>query len=497
MKKVALLFLQLWILHSVAGNTFADHVQRSAYGENNRTVLKGKFDNFKGDSITLHLTGAAGEDLRYTIAVRNGEFSIPDRLISSAGIARLAVANVEDDFSIPVLLAPDYNFFLRADVRNAGTLSKSLHFSGKGSATNNFYKEMVHDRRNYPALGNDNFDEWHRKMAKTTDSLYQYYDQIYHDRSDTNFGYFRKLIYDDLAFYRLDMLMQKAWSMLDQVSAGEVNSFVRAHFDPKILDDISDNQYLASPSYRDLMGFSFWYLFYLVKYDEKLSPDTTRSKYQVYLDKITNAFKGNVRDYVLYKFVNLNLVAATNSYDKFQERSQVTMPYLNDFKNKWYYDKLMKLILRKENELAGLKTGDPAPMFSLADSTGKRYDLAFFRHKIVVLDFWASWCGPCRQQTPFLETLNTKYKTDDRIAFISIAVRDKKSAWLKALEKDKPGWLQLFDEEGKTAADYFTNAIPKFVVIDGRGTIIDFQAPAPDEGDKLERLLEVCLKELK
>ncbi|CAG5003236.1 Thiol-disulfide oxidoreductase ResA [Dyadobacter sp. CECT 9275] len=495
MKTVFLILIQLLALHAIAHNTFAYHLlQSGGCAENNGMILAGKLDNFSGRSVKLWLTSASGEDLLYNISVSNGEFSIPDSLVSFPGIALLAVPGGDEDLPIPLLLAPDYSLSLRMDVQSAGGMRKPLVFSGKGAAANNFYTRMIHYRQKNRPSGNYNFDEWYQKIRKGTDSLYHIYNQIYRDSDDTHYGYFSRLVYNDMAFDRLDILIQRAHSMLDYLSAAEVNRYVTANFDEHMLKNISDPQYLASPAYRNLMGFSFSYLFYLVKYDEKLSADTSKGRYEINLDKINSVFKDDCKDYVLYKFVNLNLVASVNSYEKFRERTQVTMVYLNDFKNKRLYETLRRAILTKESELAGLKKNDPAPMFSLADPTGKKYDLNHFRNKIVLLDFWASWCGPCRQQTPFLESLHSKYKTDDRISFVSIAVRDKKSVWLRALEKDKPGWLQLFDADGKTAANYFTNAIPKFVIIDGKGKIFDFQAPSPDDGDKLERLIESCLK---
>jgi thiol-disulfide isomerase/thioredoxin len=300
----------------------------------------------------------------------------------------------------------------------------------------------------------------------------------------------------DAKFTKLDELMSQAIQMLDTLGPHQVDKYVKENFDNEILSNISDSKYLSSTAYKNLLGFSYSYLFYLVKYDEKLNPGQERDKYGIYLDKILDVFNDEVRDYVLCQFIELNLVQAVNSYEKFHQRSLITLPVLSEINNKESYHKLIEKIREKETALGNLKSGDPAPFFSLPDSLGRSSALQDFIGKILVIDFWASWCGPCREETPFLQRLSEKFKNDKRLTFISIAVRDKKEAWLKALKKDKPTWLQLFDNEGKTADAYFTNAIPKFVIIDQRGMIFDFQAPEPSDGNKLESLIEVKLKAL-
>ena len=83
-----------------------------------------------------------------------------------------------------------------------------------------------------------------------------------------------------------------------------------------------------------------------------------------------------------------------------------------------------------------------------------------------------------------------QYKNDSRIAIISIAVADARQAWLNALKKDKPTWLQLIDNEGKVQAAYNATMIPRFVIINKKGEIVNFNAPQPSRKDELLKLLE-------
>lgn len=84
-------------------------------------------------------------------------------------------------------------------------------------------------------------------------------------------------------------------------------------------------------------------------------------------------------------------------------------------------------------------------------------------------------------------TLN---KNDDRIVFLSIAVSDKIEKWKKAVEDDKATWTQLFDKGNTIQQAYYANAIPKFILIDKHGNIVNPDAPRPSSGNEIEKLLQ-------
>jgi thiol-disulfide isomerase/thioredoxin len=118
------------------------------------------------------------------------------------------------------------------------------------------------------------------------------------------------------------------------------------------------------------------------------------------------------------------------------------------------------------------------------------HSLADYKGKVVYLDVWASWCTPCRAETPKLKALYEKYKNDDRIVFLSIAVSDRIDNWKKAVEDDKATWTQLYDKGTTIQDSYKANAIPKFILIDKQGNIANPDAPRPSSGAVIEKLLQ-------
>ena len=135
------------------------------------------------------------------------------------------------------------------------------------------------------------------------------------------------------------------------------------------------------------------------------------------------------------------------------------------------------------------QVGKPAPGFVLESNLGKTYRLEDFKGKVVYLDLWASWCHPCRAETPAFKILYDKYKKNNQVAFISIAVKDAFKDWKIALAEDKPEWIQLIDKDEIVNKSYVAYSIPKFILIDKKGNIVNFDAPRPSSGMEIEELL--------
>jgi peroxiredoxin len=124
--------------------------------------------------------------------------------------------------------------------------------------------------------------------------------------------------------------------------------------------------------------------------------------------------------------------------------------------------------------LSNLSVGCFAPDFSQLDTSANKVSLSKFRGQYVLLDFWASWCLPCRKEIPILKTAYPGFNAKG-FEIISISLDDKKEDWMAAIKKDQTEWTQVSDLKGwenVISKQYFVSAIPMNYLIDRNGRII-------------------------
>lgn len=135
--------------------------------------------------------------------------------------------------------------------------------------------------------------------------------------------------------------------------------------------------------------------------------------------------------------------------------------------------------------------GSDALEFTQADPTGKPVSLSSFRGKYVLIDFWASWCKPCRMENPNVVEAYNKYK-DKNFTILGVSLDREKDAWVKAIEKDGLTWTQVSDLQywnNEAAVLYHVQGIPQNFLIDPNGKIVGKNLRGADLEAKLEELL--------
>jgi thiol-disulfide isomerase/thioredoxin len=127
-----------------------------------------------------------------------------------------------------------------------------------------------------------------------------------------------------------------------------------------------------------------------------------------------------------------------------------------------------------QQKKAGDIIGRPAPDFSLPDVNGKEVSLSSFRGKYVLVDFWASWCGPCRMENPNVVSAYNQYK-DKNFTVLGVSLDKSKDPWVKAIADDKLTWTHISDLkywESAVVPLYQIEGIPYNILVDPQGNVI-------------------------
>jgi len=133
---------------------------------------------------------------------------------------------------------------------------------------------------------------------------------------------------------------------------------------------------------------------------------------------------------------------------------------------------------------------DPRLQITLPDAKGDSVALASLKGKVVLLDFWASWCLPCRAANKKLVKIYDKYKAQG-FEIYSVSVDDEKRDWVKAIEKDKITWLQVNDPRSwgtQSAVNWNISVLPSTFLINKNGDVVVI--------DPEEKKLETAIKNL-
>ena len=177
-----------------------------------------------------------------------------------------------------------------------------------------------------------------------------------------------------------------------------------------------------------------------------------------------------------------------NNYSEFKHVFSPFKKYIKPESVKWKYDNVLAQFAPDT-----VFIGKSAYDFILPDVNGKSVSMKDFKGKVVLIDVWATWCGPCKVQMPFLKEVEEAYKGNDNVVFVGISVdaESAKQKWLGMIKEKGLDGVQLLDNSGKAfAKKYKINAIPRFLLIDKKGNWVEVRCPLPENKDRLKAYID-------
>ncbi len=146
-------------------------------------------------------------------------------------------------------------------------------------------------------------------------------------------------------------------------------------------------------------------------------------------------------------------------------------------------------------EMGNVKDGEMAPDFSLPDLSGNTVTLTSYRgKKVVLMDFWATWCGPCRMAMPGLQDLQDKFK-DRGLEILSVNQGETAEQVSSFIQRKKYTFHVVLDQDGAVGGKYGVKGIPTLVLVDKKGVVQWLRVGYSENEDDLRQLVEKLTKE--
>lgn len=393
------------------------------------------------------------------------------------------------NFHQKIFIEPGDNMYLQ--VRN-----NALVFAGNGAAQNNFMKEF------FDTFKND-FDDSITK-AKILSTPVDAYEISLYDNRKKQAEFFRKYPGQEKFTAAFNEFMQNVidynyWNLLlayPIVNANSDQKNLTVNALPSVMLDgfdkvkVNNDAALECEPYRKFLKYYVTY-FTSEKNGFKKFTDfsvSAEKKETVAQERLTGiAFKYWLAQFLIDECGRLSPFMTKKLYNdlKLYDKEEGYAAAVNEVcgEKMAMREEKKKEIDSKDGNTTAVSSSD---VLDLSDRDGKHVSLSDFKGKVVYIDFWASWCGPCRGQMPFSKQLHEKFsdKQKKKIVFLYISIDADPARWRKGIEElgiegvnvNSPGnW-------GSRVCSYFQiNSIPRYMIMNKKGEIVDFNAKRPSD----------------
>lgn len=429
-------------------------------------ILYGKITNPKSDSIII-----SGENLKKSIVIylsKDGSFT--DTMNLDRDYYRISHG---DEFT-DAFLKPGDNLYFTLDTK---MFDESVKYKGVGENENNYLAQKVLLSEKLELLDNmtviGGYDE--KKFLESVDSAAALKNELLKGFVlEKEFAAAEK---KDIEF-----------TQLDNIASYEMyHGYIKHNEDFKVSEsypdafknfNFNDDSSVKNELYLKLLSDFFSKQAY-----KQIREDSTRN----FLMEFSNAVLERVQSTIVRNGLGRLIVE-----DGLKSGNDLKVSYAAI--KKLISDKDVQASLdEKFAMLSKLQKGNTSPDFSLQDIKGKTFSLSDFKGKVVYIDVWATWCGPCKAEMPFMKKIQEDLKGKD-VAFIGICAWDKQENWKKYIEENKMQGTQLFapDRALPFLKEYDIKGIPRFILLDKEGKIVEADAARPSDPQlkaKIESLL--------
>lgn len=441
---------------------------------NAQTIVAGKIANPKSKVVQLAYWDGA-EKIISTKINKDGSFVIKDSFTKPTSFVFAHGEEVTKMF-----LFPGDSIYLTLDTK---MFDESIKYTGKGADVNNYLaKQYLHFENSIESP--DFTEKYYRKIALSDAQTFTKYTDSLTDVQLNYLNKFKSTLPEPFYDYQFAQVVfgyandKDNYPLLHYYVRGIEDSAVKVeptYFNYYNELDIENENYLTSTNF--------------VLYLDKLIDHKAKSNFKrdsvSYADKIVCArflLKGNILQKAISEVILQSMDYGTPN--EIKEMYALSQSEITD-------TAIQRTIEEKYKLISSLLPGNIAPPFSLYDKNGKLVSLSSLKGKVVYLDFWATWCGPCMMELPYAKTLQDSLKTKD-IVFLYISVDEDEKEWKNTIAAKKMQGTHLLAKgiEHEVPVRYAVNGIPSYYIIGKDGKILNNNPARPSNPKVYTELLE-------
>ncbi|TND07825.1 MAG: thioredoxin family protein [Bacteroidetes bacterium] len=442
------------------------------------TIITGKVNDSKGDTLKFYWPSdfVVNSELSQTVIVDGkGRFTV---LVPVERPMYMGVYSGRE--SSVFYIGPGDSLKMEFTSRKP---DKTIKFSGKYAADNNFLREYM---ETFKSFRQENAQHQQKDSAKVyrayRDTLMKKQQRMISARKKELSPGFVQLIRSDMMYSAcLDKIGYVKSSRMYSIRPGEEESKLPGHYDFMYSYGIINDSATVSGYYSRFIDLYLRHQYLRTVNFSKTGKNLTAAELFAFAKLVLT---GKTLDEAI-----ANLLKYALTTEEVEPAGQM----LDWLKTHGYSKPAVNSLEGEYKRILAFGPGAPAPDFTLKDENGKEVSLSSLKGKAVYLDFWASWCGPCKKEMP--NSVALKKKLEGRnVTFVYVSIDKDENAWRSSMKQINVEGIHLCTGAAKNELIgklYNIQFIPRYVIIDKEGKIVDAHAPRPSDRQTEQVLMEL------